>query len=166
MNNSSSLEIKMKINVTSATRYGNSISGSNPNIMQIRMMSDAAPFWMPTLRFNDDASGYTLVAGKNTGSTLVETINSSVTFAFDRWYEFDFVLTIKNFGQSNAEFKVTIKVDGEDYGTSYCFYADDYSSITSGTIKFKEGKTVNIRLAPQMRIHADILLDDLTVDYK
>ncbi|MBR4335858.1 MAG: hypothetical protein IKP74_05325, partial [Clostridia bacterium] len=133
MNNDSSLEIKMRINVTSATRYGNSISGSNPNIMQIRMMSDAAPFWMPTLRFNDDASGYTLVAGKNTGSTLVETINSSVTFAFDRWYEFDFVLTIKNFGQSNAEFKVTIKVDGEDYGTSYCFYADDYSSLTSGT---------------------------------
>ena len=166
MDNSSSIRITMRINVTSDTRYGAECDHNSPNIMQIRMMSDAAPFWMPTLRFNDDATGYTLVAGKNTGSNLVETINPSVTFAFDRWYEFDFVLTIKDFGEPNAEFKVEIKVDGEDYGTSYCFYANDYSSLSSGTIQFKEGKTVNIRLAPQMRIHADVLLDDLTFSYK
>ena len=167
MNNDSSLEIKMRVYVGSDTRYGNSISGSNPNIMQIRVMSDGTPFWMPTLRFNSDASGYTLVAGKNTGSALVETINSSKTFVFDRWYVFTFLLTIKDLGKSNAEFKVQIKVDGEDYGTSYCFYAnDDYTSIKSGTILFEEGKTVKFRFAPQMRIHADIFVDDLTVNYK
>ncbi len=167
MNNDSSLEIKMRVYVGSDTRYGNSISGSNPNIMQIRVMSDGTPFWMPTLRFNSDASGYTLVAGKNTGSALVETINSSKTFVFDRWYVFTFLLTIKDLGKSNASFKVEIKVDGEDYGTSYCFYAnDDYSSIKSGTILFEEGKTVKFRFAPQMRIHADIFVDDLTVNYK
>ncbi len=167
MNNDSSLEIKMRVYVGSDTRYGNSITGTNPNIMQIRVMSDGTPFWMPTLRFNSDASGYTLVAGKNTGSALVETINSSKTFVFDRWYVFTFLLTIKDLGKSNASFKVQIKVDGEDYGTSYCFYAnDDYSSIKSGTILFEEGKTVKFRFAPQMRIHADIFVDDLTVNYK
>ena len=167
MNNDSSLEMKMRVYVGSDTRYGNSITGTNPNIMQIRVMSDGTPFWMPTLRFNSDASGYTLVAGKNTGSTLVETINSSKTFVFDRWYVFTFLLTIKDFGESNASFKVEINVDGEYYGTSYCFYAnDDYTSIKSGTILFQEGKTVKFRFAPQMRIHADIFVDDLTVNYK
>ena len=167
MNNDSSLEMKMRVYVGSDTRYGNSITGTNPNIMQIRVMSDGTPFWMPTLRFNSDASGYTLVAGKNTGSTLVETINSSKTFVFDRWYVFTFLLTIKDLGKSNASFKVEINVDGEYYGTSYCFYAnDDYTSIQSGTIQFQEGKTVKFRFAPQMRIHADIFVDDVTMTIK
>jgi len=166
MDDSTILEIKMRVNVTSETRYGYNISGSNPNIMQMRVMSDQTPFWMPTLRFNSDATGYTLVAGKNTNTNLIDTINTKKTFAFDVWYEFTFRLTIKNFGKSNAEFKVEIDVDGESYGTSTCFYAnDDYSSLTSGTITFREGKTVNVRFAPQMRIHADILIDDLVVTY-
>ena len=169
MDDTAVLEISMRINVSSETRFGNSITGSNANMMQMRFMCDETPFWMPTLRFNaasNPTSGYTLVVGKNTASALCEEIgDQTALFRYDRWYAFTFRLTIKGYGTSSAQFKVEILVDGEPLGTSFCFYADDYSSITSGTNKFKEGKTVNLRFAPQMRTHALICVDDLTAVY-
>ena len=80
--------------------------------------------------------------------------NESKIFQFDTWYEFTFRLTIKNYGKSNAQFKVEILVDGEAYGTSTNFY--------SNSIAFQTGKTVRIRFQPQMRIHALIYVDDIT----
>ena len=148
-------EITMRLNVTGDTRYGNSISGSNPNIMQIGFMCQSDLFWMPTLQFNN--GGYTLLTQNSTsgGATIEYPDNKAKTFAFDTWYEFTFRLTIKNFGKSNAEFRVEILVDGQPFGTSTNFYSD--------SINFKEGKTIRVRFQPQMRIHALILVDDVTM---
>ena len=148
-------EITMRLNVTGDTRYGNSISGSNPNIMQIGFMCQSDMFWMPTLQF--DNGGYTLLTQNSTsgGATTEYPDNRAKTFQFDAWYEFTFRLTIKNFGKSNAEFRVEILVDGQPFGTSTNFYSD--------SINFKEGKTVRVRFQPQMRIHALILVDDVTM---
>ena len=169
MDNASVLEVSMRINVSSETRFGNSITGSNANMMQMRFLCGDTPFWMPTLRFDSTSnptSGYTLVVGKNTSSTLYEEIgDQTALFRYDQWYTFTFRLTIKEYGTSNAQFSVEILVDGVPFGTSLCFYADDYSSITSGTNKFKEGQTVNLRFAPQMRTHALIYVDDVVATY-
>ena len=86
------------------------------------------------------------------------------TFNFGTWYTFTFRLTIKNYGKTGAEFKVDILVDGAAFGSSTCFYSDENtSSATSGTLNFTEGQQVNIRFQPQMRIHAEIYVDDLTM---
>ena len=76
-------------------------------------------------------------------------------------------MSVKDLGKPHPFFHVDIFVDGEYFGTSSCFYAnDDYSSITSGTLLFRDESTLKIRFAPQMRTHADIFVDDLTVNYK
>ena len=161
MDDDTTLEIRMRMNVSSETRYGNEISGSNPNIMQMKFVCDSTEFWRPTLRFNSDASGYYLVVGKNTSSGLIESPDGQKkVFGFDTWYEFTFRLTIKNFGKSNAAFKVEILVNGEKFGDSVCFYASNDSSYTSGSIQFINEKPVGVRFAPQMRIHAKIYVDD------
>ena len=151
------VEFGMRINVSSDTRYGNSISGSNPNIMQMRFMSESDPFWMPTLRFNDgsDPTGYVFLVEQSTSGGKKEyPDNQQKTFEFDTWYQFTFRLTIKNYGKSGASFKVEILVDGEPFGTSTNFYSD--------SIAFRESALMRIRFAPQMRIHADIFVDDIT----
>ena len=157
MTDTTVLEIGMRINVTGDTRYGNSITGSNLNIMQIGFLSQSDMFWMPTLRFNGESNptGYVLIVEKSTsGGTKEFADNPPKTFQFDTWYEFTFRLTIKNFGKSNAQFRVEILVDGESFGTSQNFYSD--------SIAFKEEKTVRVRFQPQMRIHALIYVDDIS----
>ena len=158
MTDTTVLEFGMRLNVTGGTRYGNSISGSNPNIMQIGFLSQSDLFWMPTLQFNN--GGYILLTQNSTsgGATIEYPDNRAKTFAFDTWYEFTFRLTIKNYGKSNAEFKVEILVDGQPFGTSTNFY--------SSSIAFRTGKTVRVRFQPQMRIHALILVDDVTMTIK
>ncbi len=153
MTDATTLEISMRMNLTDDTRYGNSISGSNPNIMQIGFMSQSDMFWMPVVRFS--GNGYTLMTTSSTsGGNEEYPDNESKIFQFDTWYEFTFRLTIKNYGKSNAQFKVEILVDGEAYGTSTNFY--------SNSIAFQTGKTVRVRFQPQMRIHALIYVDDIT----
>lgn len=166
------LEIGMRLNVSSASRFGNSATGTNNhrNLMQMRFMCGNTPFWMPTLRFStgsNPTSGYKFVVGKNTSSTLTESPDGqSRTFAFDTWYEFTFRVFVKDLGGSDAQFHVDIYVDGEYFGTSYCFYAtDDYSSLTSGTILFRDESVLKIRFAPQMRTHALIYVDDVSANY-
>ena len=152
MTDSTVAEFKMRLNVTGETRYGTGISGTNANIMQIGFMCQSDMFWMPTLRFSN--GGYTLLTVNSTsGGTSEYPDNQAKTFRFDTWYEFTFRLTIKNYGKSNAEFRVDILVDGQPFGTSRNFYSD--------VINFKEGKTVRIRFQPQMRVHALILVDDI-----
>ena len=155
------LEISMRINVSENTRFGNNCDQNNPNIMQIKFVTDNAPFWMPTLRFNSDESGYVLVVGKNTSTGTIESPDDQKTvFNFGEWYNFTFRITIKNYGKTGAEFKVDILVDGKPFGTSYCFYADNESSVTGGSIQFQTEKPVGVRFAPQKRIHAEIYVDD------
>ena len=157
MTNTTVLEMGMRLNVTSDTRYGNSISGSNPNIMQIGFMCQNDIFWMPTLRFQNN--GYTLMTVQSTsGGTTEYPDNQAKTFQFDTWYEFTFRLTIKNYGKTNAEFRVEILVDGQPFGTSQNFY--------SNSIAFQTGKTVRVRFHPQMRIHALIYVDDIQATIK
>ena len=169
MSDTTVVEFGMRINVSSESRFGNDVNdpGSNPNLMQMRFMVGNTPFWMPTLRFSSSSnptSGYTLVVGKNTGSSLIETFGSpQKVLSFDTWYQFTFRMKIKNYGKSNAQFSVEILIDGVSLGTSTCFYAnDDYTSLTSGSITFKTGQKVNLRLAPQMRSHALIYIDDIS----
>ena len=169
MTDTTVVEFGMRINVSSESRFGNDVNdpGSNPNLMQMRFMVGSTPFWMPTLRFSSSSnptSGYTLVVGKNTGSNLIETFGSpQKVLSFDTWYQFTFRMKIKNYGKSNAQFSVEILIDGVSLGTSTCFYAnDDYTSLTSGSITFKTGQKVNLRLAPQMRSHALIYIDDIS----
>ncbi len=166
------LEIGMRINVSSESRFGNSATGTNNhrNLMQMRFMCGNTPFWMPTLRFStgsNPTSGYKFVVGKNTSTTLTESPDGqNRTFAFDTWYEFTFRVFVKDLGGSDAQFHVDIYVDGEYFGTSYCFYAtDDYSSLTSGTILFRDESVLKIRFAPQMRTHALIYVDDVSANY-
>lgn len=166
------LEIGMRLNVSSASRFGNNATGINNhrNLMQMRFMCGNTPFWMPTLRFDTGSntpSGYKFVVGKNTATTLTESPDGQTrTFAFDTWYDFTFRVTVKNLGKSDARFHVDIYVDGEYFGTSSCFYAnDDYSSITSGTLLFRDESTLKIRFAPQMRTHALIFVDDVSATY-
>ena len=164
MTDTTVLEVGMRINVTSETRYGRSISGSNPNIVQIGLTCESNPFWMPTLRFNDNATGYTFLVVKSTSGGAKEyPDNRAKTFALDTWYDFTFRITIKNFGKSNAQFRVEILVDGEYFGESECFYSGSFSddSVTSGSIGFKTGKSIRLRFQPQMRIHSLILVDDV-----
>ena len=165
MTDATVVEFGMKINVSSETRYGNSISGSNQNMMQIRFMSGDSPFWMPTLRFNQSANpttGYTFVVGKHTSNSVIESPdNGAKTFQYGTWYEFTFRLTVKNYGKSNASFKVEIFVDGEKFGDSYCFFANS-SDVTGGSIAFKQNTQINVRFAPQMRTHALIYVDDVS----
>ena len=72
-------------------------------------------------------------------------------------------MSVKDLGKSDARFHVDIYVDGEYFGTSSCFYAnDDYSSILSGTLLFRDESTLKIRFAPQMRTHALIFVDDVS----
>ena len=74
------------------------------------------------------------------------------TFAFDARYDFTFRVSVKDLGMPHPFFHVDIFVD--------------YSSITSGTLLFRDESTLKIRFAPQMRTHALIFVDDLTVNYK
>ena len=129
--------------------------------MQIKFVTDNTPFWMPTLRFNSDESGYVLVVGKNTSTGTIESPDDQKTvFNFGEWYNFTFRITIKNYGKTGAEFKVDILVDGKPFGTSYCFYDDAASSVTGGNVQFQTEKPVGVRFAPLARIHAKIYVDD------
>ena len=162
MDDATTYEFKMRLNVSSETRFGNNADHNNLNIMQMKFVCDTTEFWMPTLRFNSDATGYVFVVGKNTSSGVIESPDGQKkVFQFDRWYEFTFRLTIKDFGKSSAAFNVEILVDGEKFGDSVCFYADG-DSIGAGSIRFKNEKPIGIRFAPQGRIHALIYVDDLT----
>ena len=162
MTDTTVLEIGMRINVSGETRFGNNCSG-NPNIMQMKFVCGNTPFWMPTLRFNSDESGYVFMVGKSTGGGAQEyPDNQAKTFQFGQWYSFTFRITIKNYGKTGAQFKVEISVDGKSFGTSYCFYADNESSVTGGNIQFQTEETVGVRFAPQARIHAEIYVDDFT----
>ncbi|MBO4283701.1 MAG: hypothetical protein J5958_03655 [Clostridia bacterium] len=155
------LEVSMRINVSENTRFGNNCDQNNPNIMQIKFVTADSPFWMPTLRFNSDETGYVLVVGKNTSTGTIESPDDQKTvFNFGEWYTFTFRISIKNYGKTGAEFKVEISVDGKPFGTSYCFYADGESSVTGGSIQFRTEATVGVRFAPQARIHAEIYVDD------
>ena len=58
-------------------------------------------------------------------------------------------------------FCVSVYVDGQKLGDSYCFYSDkDTSAADSGTLTVKQG-TLNLRIVPQSRINGVIYLDDL-----
>ncbi|MBO4283615.1 MAG: hypothetical protein J5958_03225 [Clostridia bacterium] len=163
------VEFKMKIKVDKETRYGNEITGTNPNLMQMRFMSGNTPFWMPTLRFTTNGNpteGYYLVVGKNTASALFESPDRRTkVFQYDTWYELTFRMKIKSYGTTDAKFSVEILVDGDLFGTSICFYSNDASALDAGDIAFEAGKTVNLRFAPQMRTHALIYVDDITASY-
>ena len=171
MTDSTVVEIGMRLKVGSDTRFGNSIGNrNNANVLQIGLLSGSSMFWMPTLAFNDTTSpsGYNFLVTKSTKGGYKEyPDNQSKTFQYDTWYAFTFRLTIRNYGKSNAAFKVEILVDGQSFGDSTCFYSDaDTSSATSGSINFTTGQPVNIRFQPQMRIHALIYVDDITAEVK
>ncbi|MBO4283700.1 MAG: hypothetical protein J5958_03650 [Clostridia bacterium] len=171
MTDSTVVEIGMRLKISDQTRFGTEISNkNNPNILQIGLMSGSSLFWMPTLAFNNTSSpsGYNFLVTKSTGGGYKEyPDNQSKTFQYDTWYDFTFRLTIKNYGKSNAVFKVEILVDGTSLGTSSCFYSDaDASTATSGSINFATGQQVKIRFQPQMRIHALIYVDDITMTIK
>ena len=171
MTDTTVVEIGMRLKVGSDTRFGNSIDNrNNANVLQIGLLSGSSMFWMPTLAFNEttNPSGYQFLVTKSTSGGYKEyPDNRAKTFQYDTWYNFTFRMTIKNYGKSNAVFKVDILVDGKTFGTSSCFYsADDASSATSGSINFTTGQLVNIRFQPQMRIHALIYVDDITAEVK
>ena len=169
MYDNTTVEFSMRIMVDGSTRYGNEITGVNANILQFRFMSGNTTFWMPMLRFTSNANpteGYYLVVGKNTASALFESPDRRTkVFQYDAWYELTFRMKIKNYGTSDAKFEVEMLVDGVSFGKSVCFYSNDASSLDAGDIGFRAGKTVNLRLAPQMRTHALIYVDDITASY-
>ena len=169
MYNNTTVEFSMKVMVDGSSRFGNEITGVNANMLQMRLTSDKKPFWMPTLRFTTNANptaGCHLVVGKNTASALFESPDRRTkVFEYDTWYELTFRMTIKNYGTSDARFRVEILVDGETFGTSTCFYSNDDSALDAGTVTFEAGKTVNLRLVPQMRVNALIYIDDITASY-
>ena len=169
MTDSTVLEFRVKICVSEKTRFGNSITGTNPNMMQMRLMCGDKAFWMPTLRFNassNPATGYVFMVGKSTkGGAKEFPDNQSKVFQYGQWYEFTFRLTIKNYGKSNAEFKVEILVDGVPFGTSSCFYSDvdyDQNKVTSGNVEYVENTEIGIRFQPLMRAHTLIYVDDVS----
>ena len=170
MTDTTVLEVSMRINIAGDTRFGNEISNKNNlNIVQICLMNESNPFWMPTLCFNsDNPTGYYFLVGKSTSGGAKEyPDNRAKLFQFDTWYTFTFRMTIKNYGKSNAQFRVEILVDGVSFGVSECFFSNDYtdSSVSSGSIEFQTGKTVRVRFQPQMRVHALIYVDDVSANY-
>ena len=71
MNNGTTLEVKMRLNVTGETRYGTNSTGGNRNLMQMRFACNSTTFWMPTLQFDRGSNapnGYYLAVGKNISS--------------------------------------------------------------------------------------------------
>ena len=171
MTDTTVVEVGLRLKVGNGTRFGTDVSNTNnANILQIGLMSKDSPFWMPTLAFNNTSnpSGYNFLVTKSTQGGYKEyPDNQSKTFQYDTWYAFTFRLTVKNYGKSNAVFKVEILVDGTSLGTSSCFYSDaDTSSAISGSINFEAGQQVKIRFQPQMRIHAQIYVDDVTMSVR
>ena len=165
MYNTTALEIKMRLYVSSETRFGSETDGRIRNVLQIRMTSGDRLFWLPTLRFNSEGTGYELIVKKSPASNYFETPSETTTFEFDRWYEFTFRLTVKDYGTNDASFRVGITVDDEPFGTSLCFASDDASSLTSGEIGFREGKEIAVSFVPESRVHALIYVDDLSATY-
>ena len=168
MTDTTVVEIGMRLKIGNGTRFGTEISNkNNANILQIGLTSKNSMFWMPTLAFNNTSgpTGYKFLVTKSTSGGFKEYPDDQAkTFNFGTWYTFTFRLTIKNYGKTGAEFKVDILVDGAAFGSSTCFYSDENTtSATSGTLNFTEGQQVNIRFQPQMRIHAEIYVDDLTM---
>ena len=159
------IRTSLRFRLTGDTRYGNEITGSNANILQMRFSTGAGDLYMPVLRFNSDATGFYLTDAKSTGGGYVGyPMGQDTVLTRDTWYELTYEFHITGIGTDHSTFRAVIYLNGTRVGESGAFYSDSgKATADGGTVAF-DLSGLTLSLHPQMRIHADILVDDIKTE--